>query len=93
MFVLVVISRNSIARFAAVEIGSRVLNAQVEIDRIRVGIASVYVDGVRIYEPGSAHIQVEVSQIAIAPTPWQGIRHGVWPHTSRCQKTDALFAF
>ena len=37
-----------------------------------------------------AHIQVEVSQIAIAPTPWQGIRHGVWARESLSKNRPSI---
>ena len=74
----VILLRNPIARFAVVEIGSRLLDRQIEVEQVRIGLSTFRGVGIRVFEPGSFAAQVEVAQVEVAATPWAGLRHGVW---------------
>ncbi len=77
---LLVVCRNSVTRIAVVEIGSRFLGTQVEIDSVWIGWWKVGATGIRIHEPESLDLQVEIAHMVAGLTPLDGVRHGIWAH-------------
>ena len=78
LFLISVVARNSIARYAVVHLGSWILKTQIEVASIHIGLSSILIDRIRVCEPDSKDIQANVKLVAISLTPFQGIRRGVW---------------
>ena len=60
------------------KVGLILLDARVEIARVHIDLVRVEVEDIRVDEPSSSDTQVEIKQVSIKPTLWQGIRKGVW---------------
>ncbi len=90
---LLIMFRNPVTRIAAVEIGSRILGTQVEIDSVWIGWLKVGVTGIRIHEPESDDLQFEIAQMVAGLTPWDGMRHGIWAHRVVLQKPSLHLRF
>lgn len=73
------VGRNAIARFAAIEVGSRLLATRIEIDSIDIGWNAILVTDTEIFEPNASdQRQLTVDRVRLVPSIWQGLKTGVW---------------
>lgn len=78
LLALGILARSTIVRYAVVEAGSRILQTRLEVAGIYIGLSSIRIDGIQLFEPHSGDTQMSVRQVAIQLTPWKGIRGGTW---------------
>ncbi len=71
--------RNSMARYAAIRIGSTVLSTRIEVGSVNIQWGEISVTDIELYEPNIENAkQLSVKQVRVVPSLWQGLRTGVW---------------
>ena len=79
MSLMLILSRNMIARSLATRIGSAMLDSRIEIGAVRIGLRNIAMDDITVVsQSGSSEPFLHVRRVNVVTTPWQGLCSGVW---------------
>ena len=73
------ILRNTITRYAAIQIGCKLLSTRLEIGSIDIGWDAIVISDIKVHEPKIENAQqLTIRQVHVVSSVWQGLRTGVW---------------
>ncbi len=77
--VLIVLNRNSTAKWVGEKVGSRLLGTHVEIGEVDIGWHAIEVQNIVVFEPNSpTETQLDIASLKVVPALHRGFGEGIW---------------